>query len=448
MTIDEKYSLRGIDMRKHTVAVVIAALLFAFAGCRQAAEPKTKPSAATVFTEPQYTWGEITGRTLTVWGRDMDLNRPYMIRAFQRYEELTGNVVEVEAFTPEEFESTAAQGLKQGAEGPDLLLSFGGVNIDAFDPDENLYDFSDAQWVDDLTEVSIDQTVYHGKIIGLPHWEASISGTLYNKELFARLNLEPPRTQTEFMETCEKLLQNGVTPLYLPGAAPTMLLYQFPLDVLIEGYGTLEQLNAGTLGYADLPGMETVAKWYRTMAEKGYLGPNYLQNDWNGMSDALESGEYAMMLCWDTWLYTDFTGDPSRFGLMPAFLGVPEEGTFEGPNLSLLLVNRHGKQVDAALDFITFLADPYNYNAAFEGIYTAPVFKQQMAGISTPQYVEAERWIEKNYRGSTAWLRIRGFSQSDAVCLLEYMQGRAGYTVQDCLRDMDMLRQSRLPDQT
>lgn len=433
-------------MRKYTAAAVMAALVFTLAGCRQAAEP-AQPAAA-VFTEPQYEWGEITGRTLTVWGRETDLNRPYMLRAFKRYETLTGNTVAVKCFTPAEFEAAAAQGLSQGPKGPDLLLSFGGTNIDAFDPDANLFNFSDAQWVDDLTEVSIDQTVYHGKVIGLPHWEASISGTLYNKELFARLNLEPPRTQEEFLATCETLLQNGVTPLYLPGASPSMLLYQFPLDALIEGEHTLDRLNDGSLGYADLPGMETVAEWYRTMAERGYLGPDYMQNDWDGMSGALESGEYAMMLCWDTWLYTDFTGDPSRFGLMPAFVGVPEEGTFEGPNLSLLLVNRNGSQVDAAVDFITFLADPYNYNAAFEGIYTAPVFKQQVAGISTPQYVEAERWIEENYRGSTAWLRIRGFSQSDAGCILDYMQGRAGYTVQDCLRDMDTLRLRRLAGQT
>lgn len=426
---------------RRAAGILLSGLLFLLGGCAFVEAPPPSPAA---LPAPLYQWGGFTGRTLTVWGRATDLERGYMTRAFRRYEALTGNTVETVAYPPEELESAVAQALSGGAGGPDLILSFGGTNIDAYDPDENLYDFSDAPWVDDLTEVSINQTIYHGRVIGLPHWEASVSGTLYNKDLFRRLGLAPPTTQAEFQAVCEALLQAGVTPLYLPCASPTMLLYQFPLDTLLEQGDTLEQLNAGTLGYADLPGMAAVAEWYRGMAQKGYLGEDYLQNDWDGMSDALDSGHYAMMLCWDTWLYTDFQGDPDRFGLMPAFLGVPEEGTFEGPNLALLLVNRHGTQVDAAVDLVTFMADPYNYNDAFADIYTAPVFKRQVAGISTPQYVEAEQWIEAQYRDSTAWLRIQGFSQSDATCFLDYMQGREGYTVERCLQDMDELRLGRM----
>lgn len=283
-------------------------------------------------------------------GRETDLNRSYIVRALQRYEEMTGNIVEMTAVPPEDLEEKGIEALRNKESELDILLYFGGTNLDAFDPDKNFYDFSDSPWVGDLTDVSINQAIYHGKVIGLPHWEASVSGTFYNKKIF--------------------------------------------------------------------------------------------QNDWNGMSDALSSGKYAMMLCWDTWLYTDFKGNAADFGLMPAFIGVPENGTFEGPNLSLFLVNKNGSQVDAALDLISFLADPYNYNPAFEGVYTAPVFKKQMASISTPQYVEASRWIEENYNDSEAWLNIRGFSQSDAVCILDCMSDEA-YTVEKCLEDMDTLRRGR-----
>lgn len=426
--------------RKKAALIGLLAGMLALFGC--AANVTEAPYTA-VFHQPQYEWGKYEGVTLHIWIQKGELNRGYMRKALARYEEKTGNTVEIVELPKKDFEVKTAAALKKKENAPDIILSYGGTNIETFRPDENCYDFTQAPWVNDLNSTSINQTVYNGKVIGLPHWEASISGTLYNKKLFEKYGLETPKTQDEFLKVCEELLQNGITPVYLPYKEITMLFYQFPLDFVVEDEKKLEALNAGELGYAEIPEMREIVGWYKTMTDRGYFGKEFQDNDWNGMSEAMESEKYGMMLAWDTWLYTDYQGDPSDFGLMPAFMGVPEKGTFEGPNLALLLVNRHGTQVDAAVDFITFMADPYNYNDAFAGIYTAPVFKNQAASISTPQYVEAERLIEKNFRDSVAWLRIRGFSQVDAACIQKYMTGEEGYTLEMCLEEMDALRLKR-----
>lgn len=177
-------------------AVMTVLLLALLSGCARVKTVENRPAAG--IEEPLYEWGKVTGKTISVWGRETDLTRGYMIRAFQRYEDLTGNTIRTMAIPPEEIEARVADALKDGGSGMDVLLYYGGTNIEAFDPDENFYDFSKADWVDDLTNVSINQAIYHGKVIGLPHWEASVSGTLYNKKIFKKLGITPPETQEEF----------------------------------------------------------------------------------------------------------------------------------------------------------------------------------------------------------------------------------------------------------
>lgn len=436
---DRSFAIAPATLFRAVICVLAAVCLAGLAACRET-EP---PPRAAAFDKPLYRWGTVTGRAITIQGNTVDLNRPYLLRAFKRYEALTGNTIRLKPSSHQAMAVELPAVFTRGeGERPDVLLSYGGVNIENLDPDANFYDFTHAPWVDDLTDTALNQTIYHGKVLGLPYWEASVSGTLYNKDVFRRYDLAEPRTQDEFFAACDALLRKGVIPLYIPWAEPSMMLYQFPMDCVVRDDRVLEALNEGALAYADIPAMRNIVSWYRTMAERGYFGHDYEHNDWAGMDEAMRSGRYAMLLAWDTWLYTDFTGDPSRFGLMPAFMGEPEEGTFEGPNLALLLVDKKSPNLDAALDLVAFLADPYNYNEAFAGLYTAPVFKKQVGSLATPQYVESEQRIESLFHDSTAWLRVRGFSQLDAVYIQKHVRD-AAYTVEDCLKDMDAARRKR-----
>lgn len=404
-------------------------------GCEE--PPQT---LAVTFDRPLYRWGSVRNRTITIRGSQNDLGRPYVLKAIERYQEFTGNTIRLQMFTHQELSRSLLTAFHGDiAEQPDILHGLGGTSLGRIDPESHFYDFTGATWVDDLTDTAINQTIWNGKVIGFPYGESSVSGMLYNKNLFKKYGLTIPRTQKEFLDVCEKLLKNGITPVYLPYSERTMLLYQFPMDSILSDTQTLEALNNRELSYAQIPEMHKIVSWYRTMSDLGYFGKDYLKNGWDGMDTAMRSEKYAMMICWDTWLYTNFTGDPSHFGLMPAFMGVPEQGVFEGPNLMLLTVNKNSLQLDAALDFIQFMADPFNYNISLSGMYTTPIFKNQAGTMATPQYMEAERLIEKQLYDSMAWPRVWGFSQLDAVYVQKHMQDK-DYSVEDCLKDMDAAR--------
>lgn len=393
---------------------------------------------------PLYQWGATTGQTIVLWGNKNDLDRPFMRKAFERYEALTGNKLDIKEFTHTELEKKLHEGFSDTqAELPDVFLFPNGTTLLGMDPDKNFHDFTNAPWVDDLTDNALTQTISNGKVVGLPHWEAAIAGILYNKKIFKNLGLKQPRNEDEFFEICQTLLNHGITPMYLPFTEPTMLLYQFPMSGILKDTSLLDDLNDGKINYSDIKAMEKIVDWYRRMAHSGYFGSNYLADDWDGMDKAMKSGKYAMMLCWDTWLYSDFTGDPDEFGIMPAFVGAPYDGAYEGPNLMLLIVNEHSPKKDAAIDFITFMADPYNYNAAFADFHTAPVFRKQTGSLTTPQYDEQARYIEQHLYDSVARRLIRGFSQSDAAFIERRMRDPA-YSVSDCLQDMDAARIARL----
>ena len=380
--------------------------------------------------------------TLTLMATQSDVGRPYIKTAIANYEEKTGNKIDIQGVPDDSGDQVMLTKFATG-DIPDILMNFAGHRLKPFDVEKNFYDFSDAEWVEDVLPHVKDQAMVDGKVYGLPHWEASISGMVYNKEIFDKLALKVPTTQTEFMEVCEEIKNSGVTPLYVAFKDAWPLFYQFPLDSVVNDPDVLAQLNTNEIKYADIPEVRKMVEWYKEIADKGYIGEKFTTNTWDYTPEALGSEDYAMAIIWDTWLYTDL--EPSypeaaeKFGLMPAFMGTPEQGTFEGPNVCLTLANKNSENKEVAIEFVNFLARPENYNIAFDGINTAPVFKGQTTHVATPQYEEAVEWIDKVGNPSIASVNIVGFSSTEgAKALQDLMLGSK--SVDECIDAMDASR--------
>lgn len=85
------------------------------------------------------------------------MERGYITKAFERYEELTGDKLELVQMPKEEYAQKMSEAFNGNGEKPDIILSYGGTCIENYHPDDNFYDFTGAQWVEDLTDTSIKQ---------------------------------------------------------------------------------------------------------------------------------------------------------------------------------------------------------------------------------------------------------------------------------------------------
>ena len=151
-----------------------------------------------------------------------------------------------------------------------------------------------------------------------------------------------------------------------------------------------------------------------------------------------------MMFCWDTWFDTDYDSESydyvaEDFGIMPVFMGTCDEGTYEGGNVNLMMANKNGENVEVAKDFINFMAQPENYNEAFDGVSTAAVFKGQTTNVNSVQYEENKESVDKLIRPSAAQPKIVGFNQGEGgKALLQLMSG--DISVEECIKLIDQDR--------
>ena len=386
--------------------------------------------------------GGSSGVTLTILGKESDLNKTYLTRVFQLYQDSTGNRIKLVSYKDAEFETKAAQDVAEGRV-PDILLHFHNADLNRYDVANDFCMLEDQSWSGSLTDSARAYcTDSEGHLLGLPFWESSVSGCYYNKTLLTQLGLRAAATQAEFDMLCQVLAESGYTPICWPADGCTWMP-QFALDpVFADEPDTLERLNSGEIGYGDIPAVADMVRWVQSAAGNGWFGSTYGATGWDDIGAQLASGQAVCTFIWDTWFYTDFPGGTytmDDFALMPAFMGTADEGTYEGGNLNMMMVCKAGSHVQEALDFLAFCATPEAYNTAFDGISTVSCFQGQTTNIQSPMVTQAQASIQAHERVSTAASKIVGYNAEDVMAALNAML-RGETDVDGCVRQMDEAR--------
>ncbi|WP_251198583.1 ABC transporter substrate-binding protein [Anaerotardibacter muris] len=379
---------------------------------------------------------------LSVWVKETDY-RDYIEDVFELYESETGNKLNVKTIPDDSFTAEVTKAFKEG-NGPDVLLHYNDSNLAAIGADKFLT-LNDQAWADSITagaRAYCDDG--NGNLVGLPFWESSVSGCYYNKTILSSLGLKPASTQAEFDMLCQALKNIGYNPLFWGEDCGWM--YQFGLDpIFADDPSLLQRLNDGQIDYADIPQVHDMVQWIDSAYKNGWLG-DVKNKGYDNVSAPLASGDAVMVDIWDTWFETDFqagTYGPDDFAVMPVFMGTSPEGSYEGGNLNMMLVNKDAKHLDEAIEFLEFCAQPEVYNEVFEGVPSVKVFNDQDTIVTSDMVVAASSSIAKLERASTANPKISGYSQEDMITAFTALFN-GEVDVDGCIAMMDELRHSAM----
>ncbi|UKS28223.1 extracellular solute-binding protein [Paenibacillus sp. HWE-109] len=182
---------------------------------------------------------------------------------------------------------------------PAISQTWGGESFKIYADSGTFLDLSgamndDKQWSGQLLPL-FENWQFKGKegIYGIPA-EFFAVGTFYNKEIFKKLNLEPPQTLEELLEQAPKLQAAGYIPLAL-GAKDTWRGGHFFNNLVMKQFGPqkIDDLASRKAQYDD-PDMVALFKLISDYNKAGVFGDNAVSVDMNQEKALFLSSRSAM----------------------------------------------------------------------------------------------------------------------------------------------------------
>jgi raffinose/stachyose/melibiose transport system substrate-binding protein len=172
---------------------------------------------------------------------------------------------------------------------------------------------------------NLQQFTYDHKVIGLPV-TGTVEGVFYNKQIFAGLGVQPPKTYEALLAICEKAKAKGITPIALASSdpwVPVMMLNT--MIVRTAGAAVQEGLIGGTAKWTDHEVVDAF-KAYEELIKLGYLQTGNLGLKYPEQQKKFMAGEAAMLFD-GSWISKSLT-DPlkSQVSNDVGFFSFPELG--------------------------------------------------------------------------------------------------------------------------
>ena len=227
----------------------------------------------------------------------------------------------------------------------------------------------DMKWKDTFSPLVLELNRFDGEIHMIPR-ATYTSGFFYNIDMFEQLGLEPPETWSEFLDVCETLKQNGITPLSADGTISFYNVWYFSwLAMRIAGPDKLKAAAEGKISWKD-PDFLRAAQMVRELIDREYFIKGYEGSVWPASQMEWVQGNTAMLLC-GAWIPSEMSKTkPEGFRMgMFAFPAVEDsevDQTIAEAWSNSWLILKDGKNKEEAIEFLKFATsvDAANRQAA------------------------------------------------------------------------------------
>lgn len=281
----------------------------------------------------------------------------------EKFTEETGIKVDYQIVPSDQYESLLMTKINAG-ECADI---FGGQSsqfsiVTQFDVEKNAVDLSGESWAGNVYPAAAAELSVGDKLYGQPIQDVSACWAVaYNISLFDELGLSIPTNYTEFCDVCEKIMAAGITPIYesVSDGWHHVCWTEAAVAATQADAGYPDALNNNTATFEGNAELTTMFEQLKEMADKGYMGDNYMSNQHADAPAAIASGEYAMVL------YNQGLG--AEVNAVDPEFSVDNIGYFVNPlcDNQALNVNYCGpsrfiysgsKNIDAAKKYLEFMA--------------------------------------------------------------------------------------------
>lgn len=307
-------------------------------------------------------------------------------KIFKEFEAKTGNKVELQALPGGDFDNMMKTRFSTG-DFPDIFLMQPGpkqyVKLRA---SETLREWSGDQAVWDriIPTMKEFQADANKKIYGVPFGATGMMGIYYNKDVFTKAGIQPPKNYADMIEGAKKIKAAGVTPFYegVKDGWPPQVFYftgwVSNVDPAIGDAG-VQNLEKNALKLADIPALKDLFAKQKELKDLGLIQSNPLAGTFDELQNLMGEGKVGMAFMLDgiiPQLEKKFGKEfvTNKIGFFP-FPSAADAGTAMITPPNQLMIPNKAKHADVAAELVKFMISPEMVDLYYQTSPGIPIFQ-------------------------------------------------------------------------